>query len=337
MTLSNGLFVAASVLLGMASAEKHDANPEVANCVQTFGKIKRRARSVTFQQAGVKDPRGGHFQGIQFKPANKGNTLYCFLSRDCRKKARIAVVQFDATMKRPGVLLEFHSLPDDGKQPPLRHPGGMQLIGDYLVVGVEDNQQRLRSQVQFLDVSDPNKPKVVKHLTILRQGKQPGDKTAGAVGIVKRANDHLLVVANWDSRCLDFYRTNGKPLQDKRCRFRLLKRWSAKQAVRTGWKPDRRWGKYQSINLLREKESGRIFLVGFNTAFPSRDFADLFVVDASQPANRMIRKVANKHLQLRDGAHFRYAGGLRIDSATRLSIFASERDLHRRTTINVAR
>jgi len=44
------------------------------------------------------------------------------------------------------------------------------------------------------------------------QSEIPKDKTAGAVGIVRRDHDHLLAVANWDARDLDFYQSNGLPL-----------------------------------------------------------------------------------------------------------------------------
>ena len=54
--------------------------------------------------------------------------------------------------------------------PPLRHAGGMQLAGDVLAVGLEDNQQKTRSEIQFWDVADPARLVQLAHLTLRRDG-----------------------------------------------------------------------------------------------------------------------------------------------------------------------
>ena len=103
----------------------------------------------------------------------------------------------------------------------------MQLIGRYLVMSasktVRINVARRCNFGTFRTRSLQNNahpsPSSVK-------APRPKDKTAGAVGIVKCADNHLLVVANWDAKALDFYASNGLPLDDDACRFTFQARWT---------------------------------------------------------------------------------------------------------------
>ena len=110
----------------------------------------------------------------------------------------------------------------------------------------------------------------------------PEDATAGAVGIVRREHDHLVAVANWDCRAIDFYVSNGQPLHDAACRFARKSRWTAEAAATDDWQPNRTRGQYQAINLLAD-ESGRIYMLGFDTP-AGLDVVDLFRVDLGAAA-----------------------------------------------------
>ncbi|NQV34472.1 MAG: hypothetical protein HQ515_17390 [Phycisphaeraceae bacterium] len=132
------------------------------------------------------------------------------MSRDSNTQAYFVTAVFDAGLSNGGEIRHLQVLPSDGRQPPLRHAGGMQLIGDYLVIGVEDNQDKLRSQIQFWDVSKPFAPELRVPLTVMREGTVPGDQTAGAVGILKYDRHHLLVVANWDAEHLDVHMSSSE-------------------------------------------------------------------------------------------------------------------------------
>jgi hypothetical protein len=221
--------------------------------------------------------------------------------------AYLVVVAFDESLDRPGQVLAVHEFPSDGRSPPLRHAGGMQLCGDILAVGLEDNQQKTRSEVQFWNVADPVKPAQLAHLTIKREGA-PKEKTAGAVGLVKREGDYMLAVANWDSRDVDFYISGGRPLADTECRFELGEHWSANSAVTGHWRPDGRFGAYQAINLAAAGD--RMFLVGFETRMPGGDVADVFELDFTTGPARLLTKLTSKSVRLTAGSHFQAAGGL---------------------------
>jgi hypothetical protein len=313
----------------------NDANPTVANPVTAFAAIPRQARKIEFRTGSKLFPEGGHWQGIQSYYDNHLGKQVFFISRDSDTEAYFLVGAFPPGPKSFGEIHHVQFLPSDGKQPRLRHAGGIQLIGDYLVIGLEDDQEKRRSQIQFWDVSDPFNPGYRDLLTITREGSEPKKKTAGAVGIVQRQHDHLLVVANWDAADLDFYTSNGKRLGDDKCRFSFRFTWSSDTANKGVWEPDRNWGKYQSVNLIADSDHN-IFLLGFNTNAHNKDFVDLFALDLSQDTHDRVRKVKNKNMVLKGGAHFRYSGGISIDSSSQLACFATERDIHGKTSVNVS-
>lgn len=190
------IFYLGASLLFAEQPNLRDANPQLNDPLRAFENIPREGRVIKFRRRNTEFPDGGHFQGIQSFYDSSLEKQICFISRNSDSKAYFITVAFDPGPQSFGEIRHSQYLPSDGNQPPLRHAGGIQLIGKYLVVGVEDNQNKRRSQVQFWDVSDPFAPKQRTPLGIIRESSTPMDKTAGAVGIVKRANDHLLVVAN---------------------------------------------------------------------------------------------------------------------------------------------
>lgn len=300
--------------------------------------IAGEGQLATFAQGDHLLPPGGHLQGIQWHPDAVHQRQLAFLSHDSNSVAYFLVVAIGAKTAAgepdDNRILHVHRLPSDGQQPPLRHAGGIQLVRDVLVVGVEDNQEKKRSQVQFWNVANTSEPQQLSHLTIERRSEQPKEMTAGAVGLVERENDHLLAVANWDSRALDFYVTNGKPLVDSLCRFSLKTRWQAEAASKSDWQPDSLFGTYQAINLLADTKQ-RVYLLGFDTAPAGQDVVDLFRVELDQPP-AILQRLDRKQIRLVGDNHFRFAAGASVQDG-RLLILSSERNVAPRTRLNSVR
>jgi hypothetical protein len=209
----------------------------------------------------------------------------------------------------------------------------MQLSGSVLAVGVEDNQDKLRSEIQFWDFSQPQQPVQLQHLTIRRRGSAPKDMTAGAVGLVRTPQGHLLAVANWDSRAVDFYQSNGLPLADAKCRLAWHCRWEDARADKRTWLGGARFGTYQAINLVVDR-TGRVGLVSFDTTLTGEDVVDLYAVDLASTTAERLRKVATRSIRLVKGNHFRFAGGVALD-AEKAVLLASPRTLDRETTLSI--
>ncbi len=307
------------------------SNPMLSNVVAAFESLPTESRLLQFKPGNAAIPRGGHFQGIQMRfEADKSRNV-AFLSHDSETIAYLVIAQLPAELNGNGRAIRVYALPSDGQSPPLRHGGGMQLVGDILAIGLEDNQQKTRSEIQFWNVANSDDVVQLKQLTIRRNGA-PKDKTAGAVGLVQREQDHLLAVANWDSRAIDFHVSNSKPLNDPQCQFKFDVRWQVDVADKRGWKPDPSFGSYQSINLVSDTHRN-LFLIGFQTDPGNKDVADLFSIDTKQGPDRLLQKLASKQIRLQGDNHFRFSGGAWIDQDL-LGILSSERDFGSVVRIN---
>ncbi len=327
------LGLVAGLLLSGAARGEPPVSVRLPDVAAAFESVAAKGQPLEFALDGVEVPRGGHLQGIQMRFDPEGRRYVAFLSHDSETAGYLLVVEFPPDLSA-GRVVHVQQFPSDGRRPPLRHAGGMQLCGDTLVVGLEDNQDKTRSEVQFWNVARPDKPVPLAHLAVRREGAER-DKTAGAVGLVQRERDHLLAVANWDSRAIDFYASNGKPLADAACRFDFRARWQNDAADKSAWQPDPVGGSYQAINLVSDAE-GKLYLLGFDTAFPSLDIVDLFRVDLDQPPAGLLVKVAQRRMRWPGEVHFRFAGGL-MTEGEKMRFLASPRNLEAGTRLGVAR
>jgi hypothetical protein len=289
---------------------------------------------ISFALGNTKLPRGGHLQGIQVRFDAAKNRYFFYLTHDSETVAYMLVVEFTPEVGQPGRVVAYQEFPSDGRSPPLRHAGGMQLVGDVLAVGVEDNQQKTRSEVQFWDVADAEKPVQLKHLTVARSGAAK-DKTSGAVGLLRREADHVLAVANWDSRAIDFYLASGANLADPSCRFKYHARWTVESAATTDWRPDASFETYQAINLVADAE-GSPYLLGLNTTVAGKDIVDLFSVRMDQQPEKTLLKLAGLELKLAKENRFRFAGGIWVDR-DQLVILSGPGNLTPKTSIGIVR
>jgi hypothetical protein len=317
-----------------AKAQDHPARATTANVEITFAGLPEQAAAVKLVVGKPALPRGGHLQGVQWRHDAGGQRDLVYLSHDSETIAYLIVAEFAPDLKSAGRVVHVHRFPSDDQSPPLRHAGGFQIAGDVLAIGLEDNQLKARSQVQFWNVATPENPIRYEHLTIRRLGK-PKEQTAGAVALIERRRDCWLAVANWDSRAIDFYVSNGKPLADSECRFAHQVRWLADAADSHDWHPDQRFGAYQSIHFVADQDD-HLFLFGLDTEPSGADVVELFAVSTDAPPASMLRKLARRPVRLVAGSHFRFAGGVGTSNG-QITILASPRNLAEEIQLNVVR
>ena len=227
-----------------------DENIKIENVLSSFEAHGEEAAVMEFSMEGWSMPSGGHLQGIQRTYTAKP---YFIISGSSDHEAYFIVV---------GKTVDGYEIIQKKtiSHNPYRHAGGIQIIGDYLVVGVEDNSKRNKSRVCFFHMRNPEKPTGDPIITIPREGEEKL-ATAGAIAIAKRSADHLLVVGSWDSDTLDFYRSNGVALGKPGCEFTYWQTWNKDDACRRDWCDDT-WGNYQNLNLVRDINDS-LFLIGY--------------------------------------------------------------------------
>jgi hypothetical protein len=151
------------------------------------------------------------------------------------------------------------------------HFGGTQVADDILAAGYERSESGAAgtSVVLFYDVRSAASPTALDHLTIERTS---AGQTAGAVGLSQDGASWLLLVANWDSDRLDFYRSDSDDLFATTTCFTLVGAWQFSANGLGAGSIDDRWGVYENINLFAD-EDGSLWFVGMETIFLRPDIS----------------------------------------------------------------
>ncbi len=314
--VANNFRIVLSLLLMVTSAESAlgattDANPRVADVLGALQRLSATPESVPCRDGDLSVPSGGHLQGIQ--KATIAGEPFAILSGSAARESYLALISLADS---PGQVTAIKPL----MSRPFKHAGGFQVCGDYLAVGIEDDNTKDTSRIWILSLSELLKsarPKPV--IEIKRQG-QYKRATAGAVGMAKVAGRHVLCVGTWDSATIDIYRSSGKPLNDPTCAFSPFETWDLKQADRSEWS-GRDFASYQNLNLVVGVKD-QVFLIGFART-GGADVADVFALDlgTSTSGARRLQKIRRYSFRGRKTS-FRHGAGLVVTDAKTLSILS---------------
>jgi hypothetical protein len=211
------------------------------------------------------------------------------------------------------------------------HAGGFQIADDVLVVGYERREAGAAgtSKVLFYDVADVACPVPLAHLTISRDMT---NSTAGAVAMTPYQGTWLVLVANFDAARLDFYRSATVDLRDPTNRFTPTSSWAFGVNGLDATSIDRKWAKYQNINLFTQPgdDAGpeSLWFVAMHD-----NWADLYRLDDDQPVSR-VTKVDGMQFEL-DGTSFQNGSGYVFDATKcRFEVYACEKHLGDTTHCN---
>jgi len=260
----------------------------------------------------VQLPGGGHLQGVQYVEFSGNPKIY--LSGSSNTVAYL----MDYTPNVPNSPVSFYTL----FPKPLKHAGGIQTWKNYLIVGIEDNRARDTSVVMIYDLQGENS-KLTPLITISRSGSFER-ATAGASAMEIWDYQHIVVVANWDSRDLDFYRSNGKALNDPDCSFTYWKSWNKALADISAW-IDPFFRSYQNINLIPTVD-GRLLMIGFARE-GEQHFADIYRIDTGEntASQKMLSKIYTREF-FPDQTSFSAGAGIYVDDRS-MKIYSC--DYHR--------
>ena len=309
-----------------------DCNPPVRALKSQFRRLRDHGDLLGFRMGPAPDvSMSKHWQGVQRLTANQGRFLA--VSRSGKNVSFVVV----AMASRDGSGERFRSnriaARSDQRRPPagdrvvevvrsdpgFDHSGGIQSVGQFVVVGLEEGS---RSRVVFWDLADPRRPR--------RTGMLPhatGVKGAGTVSIAKlRDGRYLLIVGGANANTLDFYLSRaGTDLTNPR--FDHVATWRESELVGG----DSEFGNYQNLGLVADP-GGTLYLIGTHrnaAGGPGSDFADLFRLERT-PRTPRIRKIASRHLYcgFPGGAQCNLdaAGGVYVTPSGGLMLYGTEHD-----------
>jgi hypothetical protein len=210
------------------------------------------------------------------------------------ERMRTNFLPYDTPLASLGTLADDKAvtyIPFDGSSglPAYRHPGGMQILGDVLAVGVENpfNGEQPRAIILFFDVSTPDDPKLTSRFNPLDPLTQDNDENkefgADPVGLTAiKAEDgaccrYLLIVAGGPAnKDVRFYRSRPDPgstttdLKSSALAWDLAGRYTESELEACPGLGD--WpegsglfntGQHQMLNFVREGDlDGTLYLIG---------------------------------------------------------------------------
>jgi hypothetical protein len=249
-------------------------NPEVSNVALEFGRMRTVGEYLAVNDAGLIPGRkytdtsiGGtearmHFQGIQRMGPPHEDILLLTGGDQPAGASHLFVCQLGSRPRgRPwGSNLRFSRKPPDADRLQevfvldrrLWHAGGISMLGDLLVVPLEDDATGV-SRVDFIDMTDPFAPRVLSSCCISRSAAK-----AGAATLTRLPNQHYLCAVWSDSdslpRRIDFYLSTTTDLTDGFLDTPLC--WEHDRLLPAG----RAAAAWQNINFVVQKD-GTLFLI----------------------------------------------------------------------------
>ncbi len=297
---------------GVVSAA--DSNARVDDIGRALAQLSSTPQLVPCEAGVFAVPGGGHLQGIQ--QATIGGSPFLVVSGSSTDESYLALIALESDV---GYVKAIKPL----LARPFKHAGGFQVCGDYLAIGIEDDETRVVSKIWIVALAElPKDSKLAPAVEIPRRGAYER-ATAGAVAMATVCDRYVVCVGTWDSATIDIYRSNGKALSDSSCSFAFRETWDAARADRSNWSdPD--FASYQNLNLVVDTDA-RAFLVGFART-GDNDVADVFEFrdNAAVPVERRLRKIQRFSFHGRRTS-FQYGSGLAIKSSDAVGVLACGR------------
>lgn len=208
----------------------------------------------------------------------------------------------------------------DGHDLSYNHPGGIQVIGDYLLVPIQ-TQNYQHSVVQLWDLTPLRSGSTA--ITLVDGDFLPdsNDKRIGAIGIVNTGDGFVIAAGN--DKTIHIYTAEGTDLEKADFQFSF----SGKT-------------KYDSAGAcLLTDDSGTIYLVstgGESFVVSYDDYALLYRIDvANQQIGYVSAKTCMSHSTIGfAGVHFRWGSGIYFREGPRLGLMATQRVMEKSFTIN---
>jgi len=308
-----GRMLAAFSLLicGLRPAQAAEMNPRVDDVLAALANVAPTPRLVPCHSGDFAVPAGGHLQGIQ--QATIGEQRFAILSGSSSAESYLALIALDGAMGR---VAEIEPLL--GR--PFKHAGGFQVCGDYLAVGIEDDNTKQVSKIWIVALGELLKAAGPKPIIEIERRGAYKRATAGAVGMAKANGRHLLCVGTWNSATIDIYHSNGKGLGDPACAFAFRETWDVKNADRSNWS-DGDFASYQNLNLVVDGND-RVFLIGFAHT-GGKDVMDVFELRLGNavPMENRLKKLCRHALQGQETS-FRHGSGLTVVDSSTVNVLA---------------
>lgn len=285
-------------------------------------KINTKPVSIRFQNSLEINNNGGHLQGIQY--IHRDQNDYYVLSGSSDTYSYYAIVKIG----KVNSVISVNKI----LEKPFKHAGGFQIYNNLMAIGVEDNDAKNKSKVFIYHVDDPEKPPKKPFAVIDRMGAAKR-ATAGCVGISHIRDKVLVVVGDWDSENLDFYKIDRDELGQNGKTFELVCTINSKKIDKTGW-IDENWLSYQNINFLKDNIDN-LYLAGMSSGEKGENVLDLFEIQSEDLSSFKLKKIYSKAFEANNQTKFRWGAGIYTSDNLGIKAFSCEENIQDTSVIHI--
>ena len=299
-----------------------DINQTDEKIIKWMDDIDAQPVSVSFKNHLPLNNKGGHLQGVQYVKYKQRD--YYFLSGSSDSYSYYSVVK---TGDENSVVL-INKILDK----PFKHAGGFQIYKNLMAIGIEDNSLKDRSKVFIYKIEDPEKQNP-KPIRIIDRAGATERATAGCVGIIEIGEYILVVVGDWDTKHLDFYRIKTDKINDRKEPFEAVYSIDLEKEDKSKW-IDKIWMPYQNINFIKDSLN-RLYLVGMATNDQNENVLDLFRVETDNHMNFKIVKIHSRKFAHNEVSRFSWGAGIYLSEDNELKIFSTGAHIEEKSKFNI--
>lgn len=314
-------FLSLFIAMTFSSCSQQDDYSDL-ELIQLAEKIGHDPVEITFQNSLPINNKGGHLQGVQYLSRHERDYYVLSGSSDSYSYYTIVKLGEENLVTSTNKILEK----------PFKHAGGFQIYENLMAIGIEDNEAKNISKVFVYRIDDPNNPPNKPLMIIGREGAVKR-ATAGCIGITEIGGKILVVVGDWDTAHLDFYRIDEDKLGQEGAAFKLDYSIDCQKMDRTGW-IDENWLSYQNINFIKDT-SDQLYLAGMTSNEAEENILDLFTIEIEKPFTPKLKKVYSKNFNKNTQAKFRWGSGIYFGEDKKLRIVTCGENIHDLSAIHV--
>ena len=290
--------------------------------VHLFKQIKPTGEIIICHNALSVNNSGGHLQGVQI--IERDEKRYFLVTGSSDSYAYFAILKASGNCES----ISVNKIMDK----PYKHAGGFQVYENLMAIGVEDNEAKDKSKIFIYDIDNPEMVPY-KPLTIVERKGDYKRATAGCVGITRFKGDLLLVVGDWDSRHLDFYKAPYSNLDKEDLFFTLVYSLDMESVNRQNW-IDSKWLSYQNINLFTD-EKDQLYLIGTTSEDNNTEIADLFEITMNNTSPYSMEKRVTLSLKGQENTRFRWGSGIEFTGGRVLKIISCGKNLTEHSSFTI--
>jgi len=290
--------------------------------ISSLERLKEAPVSIIFQNNKQINNQGGHLQGIQY--INYEQNDYYVLSGSSGDYSYYSVVKTG----KDNLVISINKI----MEKPFKHAGGFQIFKNLMAIGVEDNDAKNRSKVFIFNFNNPEKPPEEPLAIIDRMGAS-NRATAGCVGITIHSDKVLVVVGDWDTEHLDFYRIDRKKLGQDGETLKLEYSIDTRKMDKTGW-IDEKWLAYQNVNFIQD-DFHNLYLAGMTSDENDENILDLYKIETSNLSSFKLLKIYTRKFKQNERTKFRWGAGVYVMDDHRIILVSCGEHIEENVMIHI--